>query len=147
MPATENEFVIGLAKGIRTAHPLAQVYRPHDAVTLGVPDLLAWIPRETGCLALAVEAKQLMNYLKDPYDPGKRTAPLLHHAFSGPQITYLRELARAGVQTWGIVRVSSDAAFRLRADQIPSTGNFTHEELVGIGELVRREEGVWRFWH
>jgi hypothetical protein len=154
MPATENDFVIALAKSINDCFEGARVYRPHDSVTLGVPDLLAWIPVDPDAnpytfpppFSLAVEAKQLLRYLKDPLDAGRRVEPLLHHPFSGPQISFLRGLTRAGVKAWGIVRVTSDAAFRIEPGAIPASGNFTHQELVAAGVLIGRGPGGWRFW-
>ena len=72
---------------------------------------------------------------------------MLKHAFTGPQISMLRKMKRAGVEAFGIVRASRDIAFRLEPEDIPAkTGNFTHGELVKFGKVVHKKKGLWHFW-
>ena len=133
--------------------------RPSDNRTLGIPDVLGWIPVDQGMegqesivhcpivWSIAIEAKQLHPLMDDPFHKGRRTGQMLKHDFSGPQISLLRELKSAGVDACGLVRASEDTAFRFEPEDIPrKTGNFTHEEMVKLGYPVRRYDGKWEFW-
>lgn len=149
----EKGFVDSLIQTIQRAFSAATVVRPSDSHTLGIPDILGWAPvpqtftRLTLCWSFGIEAKQLKKLLDDPMDPGRRTGQLLHHRFSGPQISMLRKMKKSGVDAFGIVRVSSDTAFCIEPEHIPAkTGNFTHEELVKVGRRVDRKDGLWSFW-
>lgn len=120
--------------------------RANDQMTLGIPDILAWAYCEEclGAVSFAIEAKSLSPLMEDPFDKGRRTGRMLKHPFSGPQISILRKLDAVGVDAFGIVRASSDIAFRYHPDVLSAeTGNFTHEEMVKLGRIVRRQEGVW----
>lgn len=150
----ERDFVDGLIKTIKTAFSGAAYIRPVDSYTLGVPDLLIWLPMhspgELGSsrpLSVAIEAKQLRPLMPDPFHRGRRTGMLLKHEFTGPQVSSLRQLAGAGVDAFGLVRASEDTAFRIEPKDIPAdTGNFTHEQLMQIGRPVKRTNGLWLFW-
>jgi len=139
----ERDFTIELGKSVKKTYPDSHVWRPSDNFTLGIPDVLAVIPNRK---FLAVEAKQLQRLLADAFDPGRRKEPLLHHPFTGPQISVMKSLERAGAEVWGIVRVTREHAFRISVPKMPSTGNFTHEELVAAGELVTKGKDGWIFW-
>jgi len=124
-------------------------------MTLGVPDVLAWIPvdqdEEAGVptvWGIAMEAKQLRPLMPDPFHKGRRIGQMLKHPFTGPQMSLLRQLKLAGVEAFGIVRASTDTAFRIEPEDLPSeTGNFTYEEMVKFGSLVsRNHKGFWEFW-
>lgn len=144
----EKDFVDSLLNTIKRRFPGSVSVRPSDNYTLGMPDILAWVPvMGPYPWSLAIEAKKIRPLLKDPHDPGRRTAPLLKHPFTGPQISMLRKLKRAQASAFGLVMATSDTAFKIDPDDLPAkTGNFTHEELVKIGSLVRRENGLWLFW-
>ena len=150
----ESDFAIAIKKSIEKAFPGSFVWRPHDGYTLGLPDVMA-VMRDFrpysgdggGLRCLAVEVKQLQRFLDGPFTPGRRTAPLLHHPFTGPQISTMNKMAGAGVEVWGLVQVTAGAAFRIRPENIPKEGNFTHEELVRVGTLIERLSGMWAFWH
>lgn len=151
----EKKFVDELLTTIRDGFHGAIAVRPSDNFTLGIPDILAWIPVDQAGIgngpptvwALAIEAKQVRPLLKDPFDPGRRTAPILQHPFTGPQISMLRKMKDAGIEAFGLVRASDDTAFRVEPESIPAkTGNFTHEELVEFGHVTRRVDGRWQFW-
>lgn len=154
----EREFVDGLLKTIRAKFPQSTVIRPADSYTLGIPDVLAWIPLTERVTELAphercrpwavvIEAKQLHPLMEDPLHRGRRIGQMLKHPFTGPQISTLRMLARSSVDAFGLVRASADAAFRIHPDDLPAkTGNFTHEELVQVGKLIYRRNGLWQFW-
>jgi hypothetical protein len=146
----EREFVDALMNTIRKTWPESTVIRPSDSYTLGVPDVLAWIPppaRIEGTWSVAIEAKAIHPLMPDPLHRGRRIGAMLKHPFTGPQISLLRMLQRSSVDAFGLVRVSVDTAFRIEPQDIPATtGNFTHEELVKFGRAVKRENGLWRFW-
>jgi hypothetical protein len=149
----EKAFVDALMKTVQSFND-ADVVRPSDNYTMGIPDVLGWIPVEEereGLLpttwAVAIEAKEIKPLMEDPFHRGRRTGKMLKHAFTGPQISKLRKMKAAGVDAFGLVRVARDTAFRLEPEDIPAdTGNFTHEELVKLGRVVRREKGLWKFW-
>lgn len=147
----EREFVDALMKTIRTEFPSSSVVKPADAFTLGIPDILGWVPTPSGeqrrVWAIAIEAKSLHPLMEDPLHRGRRNGLMLKHHFTGPQISTLRMLHRSQVDAFGLVRASADSAFRIHPNDLPEkTGNFTHEELVGIGRLIYRRNGLWRFW-
>lgn len=142
----EKDFVDGLLKTIRSL-PLSMAVRPSDSFTLGMPDVLGWIRLAYQTKSIAIEAKQLRPLMEDYLHKGRRTGQMLKHHFTGPQISMLRALEKAGVDSFGLVRVSEDTALRLEPNDIPrKTGNFTHEELVEFGSVVRRERGHWQIW-
>ncbi len=145
----ERGFVDALLKSIKNLSSKAAYIRAVDKFTLGIPDILAWIPMPNSTpWMFAIEAKALAPLMPDPYHRGRRTGQMLKHPFTGPQISKLRELKAAGVEAFGLVRVSEDAAFRIEPEKINDrTGNFTHEELVEIStEVPRLADGTWRFW-
>lgn len=155
----EKSFVDSLMKTINKFNR-SVVIRPNDQRTIGIPDLLGYIPlghpdKPAGSLglgppavwAIAIEAKTLHPLMDDPYHKGRRTGKMLKHPFSGPQVSMLRKMARAGVDAFGLIRVSKDTAFRYHPNDISAkTGNFTHEELVEFGVEVNRDKGIWNFW-
>jgi hypothetical protein len=120
------------------------VIRASDRYTLGIPDLLCFA---YGDPTIAIEAKQLLPLMNDPFHKGRRIGQMLEHPFMGPQISMLRRLCSAGVDAFGLVRASMDTAFRIHPSDLPvKTGNFTHEELVKIGRPIYKRDGLWRFW-
>lgn len=150
----EREFVDALMGTVRKKWPLATMLRASDNYTLGIPDLLVWIP--VGVISVrpmrvthsyAIEAKQLHPLMSDPFHRGRRIGMMLKHPFSGPQISLLRAMARSGVDAFGLVRMSQETAFRIHPDDLPAkTGNFLHEDLIKVGEIIKRENGLWQFW-
>lgn len=145
----EKGFVDGLLKSINTMWPTSTTLRAVDKFTLGVPDIMAWIPMsEKYPWSVAIEAKALDPLMPDPFHRGRRTGLMLKHPFTGPQISTLRKLKTSGVFAIGLVRASDDTAFRILPDDLPATsGNFTHEQMLDIGTVVRRRsDGVWNFW-
>jgi hypothetical protein len=149
----EKGFVDALIKTVNSFGEAIAV-RPSDNYTMGIPDVLGWIPvdKRPGSVvpvtwSIAIEAKELKPLMDDPFHKGRRTGKMLKHEFTGPQVSMLRKMKRAGVDAFGLVRASGDTAFRLEPEDIPArTGNFTHEELVKFGRVVRRENGLWKFW-
>jgi hypothetical protein len=149
----EKEFVDALIRQIRKGFAGACAIRPSDRYSLGLPDVLAWIPTDGRMgprpltWSIAIEAKSLHPLMPDPFHKGRRTGQMLKHAFQGPQVSMLRKMKDSGVDAFGLVRASDDTAFRIEPEDIPAkTGNFTHEELVKFGTPVRRENGLWVFW-
>lgn len=142
----ERDFVNSIIKGVKKVSN-AWIYRPADGFTLGAPDLLISVDRDDKFIYTAIEAKQIKPLMDDPFHKGRRTGKMLKHAFTGPQISNLRQMAKKGWDAFGLVRVSRDTAFRIEPENIPvKTGNFTHEELVEFGHPVHRIDGVWQFW-
>jgi len=139
----ERTFVDAIISTITKRWEGAVVQRSSDRYTLGVPDILSWMRG----MSLAIEAKQLHPLMPDPMHKGRRTGQMLKHPFMGPQISMLRRLEAVGVEAFGLVRASLDTAFRIHPSDLPTkTGNFTYEELVKSGRLIRKREGLWRFW-
>lgn len=139
----ESNFVTGLMNTINVMHPDAVIIRPNDQMTLGIPDIMAILP-PAGAL-LAIECKQLRSFLPDPFNAGRRTGPLLDHTFTGPQISMLRKLARAGAVAFGAIRVTEGAAYRIDPSLIPIEGNFTFEQLQKVGTPFFRSDTRWKF--
>ena len=69
----EHEFVDALMSTIRKLSREATVIRPADSYTLGVPDVLGWIPSMSTVWAVAIEAKALHPLMEDPFHRGRRT--------------------------------------------------------------------------
>lgn len=152
MCMNERSFVDSLVKTIKERHKGIAI-RASDNYTMGIPDILAWIPvndsADSGSLvwSLGIEAKALVTLMENPFEKGRRIGNLLKHPFSGPQISMLRSLKRCGVDAFGIVRVSRYTAFRIGPEEIPArTGNFTHDELMEVGCPVYYVNGDWQFW-
>ena len=77
----EKGFVDSLIKTIKTLEGSVAL-RPSDSYTLGIPDLLAWIPLRTTVgrpWSIAIEAKQLHPLMEDPFHKGRRTGKMLKH--------------------------------------------------------------------
>ena len=147
----EKAFVDALFRTIRKAFDGENcAWRPADSYTMGLPDVMAIIanPSTPGLTwSVAIEAKELKPLMDNPFHKGRRTGRMLKHPFTGPQVTFLREFKKVGGDAFGLVRASSDIAFRLEPEDIsPETGNFTHEELVEFGRPIYRADGLWQFW-
>lgn len=145
--SNERSFVNTVIISIRHAWPESAIVRPADNYTLGIPDILAWIPvQRTDPWSVAIEAKRLDPLMPDPFHKGRRTGLMLKHIFSGPQISMLRLLKRSGVTAFGLVQASDTVAFLIEPEQLnPKTGNFTWEEMVQFKPVKRSKEG-WAFW-
>ena len=151
---SEKAFVDSLIKTIGKFES-SVVIRPNDQRTIGIPDILGYIPLIENISfsglarvwAVGIEAKELHPLMDDPFHRGRRIGQMLKHPFTGPQVSLLRKMSKAGVDAFGLVRASRDTAFRFHPDDISAkTGNFTHEEMVKFGTEVRKESGVWNFW-
>ena len=152
---SEKAFVDALIRTIMKFSKAVTI-RPNDQRTIGIPDVLGYIPMSIRpwpgsgppkIWAVAIEAKELHPLMEDPFHRGRRIGKMLKHAFTGPQVSMLRKMSDAGVDAFGLVRASSDTAFRIHPNDIcAKTGNFTHEEMVELGSPVMRDKGVWNFW-
>ena len=102
---SERKFVTALMTTISKAYPESFIWRPNDAKTLGIPDIVGFIRGQSvpvsfepatvamvSALGIAIEAKKVQPLLKDPFDPGRRKQELLKHAFTGPQVSNLRAM-------------------------------------------------------
>ena len=141
----EKGFVDALIATIGRCYGANSVtIRPNDSYTLGIPDVLCW--RADG-KCLAIEAKQLSPLMPDPFHKGRRTGLMLKHPFMGPQISMLRRLDAVGVEAFGLIRMSTDVAFRIEPKDIPAkTGNFTYEDLRNYGRPIYRRNSLWEIW-
>jgi hypothetical protein len=144
----ERGFVDSLIETLEV-FPGAVVLRPNDSYTIGIPDILAWVPG--GGLqpwSIAIEAKVISPLMEDPFHRGRRTGQMLKHPFTGPQMSMLRKLKAAGVDAFGLVRVAQDICMRIQPEHLPvKSGNFTYEELMNCGVPIYRADKRWAFWH
>ncbi len=133
MTALEKEF------------PDAFVWKPADGFNLGVPDIHAALPPDGSFLAAEVKQVPKLFETGDFLKAENINRPLLKHCFTGPQISMLRRLQKAGAQAYGIVRTHKDFAYRIAPGAIPLHGNFTPKELMACGWAFYGEDG-WKFW-
>ena len=114
---TENEFNAYLSKKFRATNATA-VLKVCDKITPGIPDFLIW----RGTRSLAIESKFVAKL------PKKRTAQLLKHTFSGPQLTMLETLSIGGAITYGLVGIGeTKLMYLIPRDKIPMCGNWDVE--------------------
>lgn len=144
----ERNFADSVIDTFERGFPWSVVVKACDRFTLGIPDILVWLPMMgPGSVCYGIELKELSPLMEDPLHRGRRTGLMLKHPFTGPQISMLRKLQRAGVDAFGFVRAARDIAFYIHPDNLdPKTGNFTHEEMVKAGVPIQRRNGMWPFW-
>lgn len=120
---TENEFNAYLTKEIRKLGTSYKAIKMSDRFKIGVPD---WIMFHAG-KSVAVEAK----FARKLPQRGK----VLNHPVTGPQISYLKSLALAGVPGKVLIAASFDNLIRIvPLESLPEDGNFTTEEFNFITE-------------
>lgn len=131
-------------KALEKAFPDSFVWKPCDSFNLGIPDIHAALP-PTGKLLVA-EAKQVPKLfkLKGMFEIDQERG-LLKHCFTGPQISMLRRLSKAGAEAYGLVRTHDDIAYRLHPQSIPLDGQVTPKLLFNWGQVFTRDDG-WKFW-
>lgn len=142
----EHDFIAEIAASIKKSFPDAKVWKSVDQLQLGIPDVLAAVPNRP---MFGIECKQLRRFVPDPDAAGelmKREGMLLHHPFSGPQISFLRDLVRAKQEAYGLIRISREAAIRIDPRHIPVHGNFSAAELIEVGTVVLKSGRGWEFW-
>lgn len=131
---SEKRFVEQIRDSARRLDRDAFIWKTNDRFSLGIPDL--WIV--TRGRLLAIEAKFVDRWDKD----SKR--PVLSHKLSGPQVSILRQIRKAGGISMGAIQVEPSVAYILDPLDIPNGGNFTAEELEKISLRSIRENGEWK---
>lgn len=131
---SEKRFVEQIRDSARRFDKDAFIWKTNDRFSLGIPDL--WIV--TRGRLCAIEAKSVGRWNKD----SKR--PVLSHGFSGPQVSILRQIRRAGGVSFGAVQTEPSVAYILDPSDIPTGGNFTAEELEKVALKSSRENGDWK---
>ena len=134
--ASEKTFVRTLMKAMGS-HDTACVWKPSDGFTLGIPDINAVIDGVFWGLEVKV-AKRIVASIDEVHRLGD---DVLRHKFSGPQISMLRKLERAGAQAWGIIQVTKNHAYQISPWDIRRDGNISATSLLGSGFLVSRTRG------
>lgn len=130
---SEKRFVEQIRESARRLDKDAFIWKTNDRFSLGIPDL--WTV--TRGRLFAIEAKFV-----DRWDKLSER-PILSHSFSGPQVSILRQIRRAGGLSCGAVQVEPSVAYILDPLDIPSGGNFTAEKLEEISHRTIRENGTW----
>lgn len=131
---SEKRFVEQIRESARRLDKDAFIWKTNDRFSLGIPDL--WII--TRGRLFAVEAKFVSRF-----DLGS-DKPVLSHRFSGPQVSILRQIRRAGGLSFGAVQTGPHTARILDPFDIPASGNFTAKELSRISLKSIREGGIWK---
>lgn len=131
---SEKRFVEQIRESARRLDKNAFIWKTNDRFSLGIPDL--WIIAR-GRL-FAIEAKYVSGWdlLSDK--------PLLSHRFSGPQVSILRQIRRAGGLSFGAVQTEPTVAYILDPFDIPKSGNFTAKELEKISFRTVKKDGAWK---
>lgn len=142
----EKDFSNEVMSSLKLMGTHAFAWRANDRMTLGLPDIqgvLTWTDGGPG-IPFAFECKALRPLAYDAIGLAKRTAPLLHHPFTGPQISTLRALARAGCRAYGLVRLTATEALIMRPECIPTdSGNFMTVDLPRLGSVVKKIDSRW----
>lgn len=138
----ERAFVTTLMMRLSEVFEESFVWKPADSFNLGIPDIHAVLP---GGHFLAAEVKEVPKLLDKSLEEYKPDRKMLGHLFSGPQISMLRKLKRAGALSVGIVRTHKDLAYYIHPESIPLDGQITPVILHTHGIRMTRQTG-WRFW-
>lgn len=131
---SEFRFIEQLQKSAKIIDHDAFVLKTNDRFSLGVPDLIIVM---YGAM-YAIECKFTKRYSQN----SERL--ILSHVFTGPQISILRQVSRAGGLSLGAIQIKRDTAFIINPFRIPASGNFTSKELERIAVQVHRKDGIWR---
>lgn len=134
---SEKAFIEDLKKSVKKMDPSAFVWKTNEGFSLGIPDLVILLFGKT----YFIEAKSALS-------SHKSKGTILHHPFTGPQISVLRQIVNAGGVAFGIVRTAPGIAYIINPNLIPKEGNFTVEQLKEIGVEVERDhqQKVWRIF-
>jgi hypothetical protein len=131
---SEKRFVEQIRESARRLDKDAFIWKTNDRFSIGIPDL--WIVTRGRLFAIEAKSVSSWNPLSDK--------PLLSHKFSGPQISILRQIRRAGGLSFGAIQTEPSVARILDPFDIPESGNFTAKELERISLRTVKEDGVWR---
>ena len=117
---TENDFNSYFSTHVRRMGTDFKAVKIADKVKTGISDFLIFHDGR----AVAAECK-LMAALPD----GKRRA--LKHAVSGPQQTFLKSMALAGIPGYVFIACTADRTITIVPGRaVPASGNWTKEEIL-----------------
>ena len=137
----ESTFVDSIKRYIWHRDADAFFYRPNDARTSGVADLLVF----TRGQGIAIEAKCSTSRPRDP------ATPWLQHDFSHLQVAFLRSIARAGSVAVGLINVlSTGECWLIPADTIEVEMSYDYVKQNGKRvALSTTDQTLWNclIWH
>jgi hypothetical protein len=118
--ATENDFNTYLSTHVRRMGTDYKAVKISDKIKTGIADFLFFHDGR----AVAAECK-LMQALPE----GKRRA--LKHTVSGPQQTFLKSMALAGVPGFVLIACTAERNITVvPGEAVPTSGNWTKEEIL-----------------
>lgn len=127
--ATENDFNSYLTTLIHRMGTSYKCLKIADKVKTGIADFLIFYDGR----AVAVECKHVKALPK-----GKGKA--LKHAVTGPQQTFLKSMALAGIRGFVVIACAKDRSMTVcPIEAVPPSGNWTAEEIL----FMRRTFGVY----
>lgn len=135
---SEKRFVEHLQRSAKQLDPSAFVWKTNDRFSLGIPDLVIVINGDM----YAIEAKY--TEVKGTTHDSWSTSLVLKHPFTGPQISVMRQLVKAGAYSFGVIQVEQSEAYIVHPDNIPEGGNFTHRDLEDEAIKVCKRNHIWR---
>lgn len=105
------------------------IWKTNDRFTLGIPDLFIVVDG----FVYAIEAKKAVE---------KKTGGfVIKHPFSGPQISTMRQLHKAGAFSFGAIQMGKDWAYLVHPDKVKTV--FEPGELDMLPR-VYKTDGLWR---
>lgn len=127
--ATENDFNGDFSSYVRRMGTSFKAVKISDKVKAGISDFLIF----NGGRAVAVECKHIQEL---PEGRGRA----LKHAVSGPQQTFLKGMALAGVPGFIVIACAGERSVTIiPGSEVPPSGNWTREEIFE----ARRVHGVY----
>lgn len=137
----ESTFVDGIKKYIWHYDANAFFYRPNDARTSGVADLLVFARGQ----GIAIEAKCSSGLPRD------RDEPWLQHDFSHLQVAFLKSIERAGSVAVGLINVlSTGECWLIPALKIKTDMSYNYVKQIGKEvSLSPANQTLWNclIWH
>lgn len=117
---TENEFNAYLSKELKRWRPEVYTMKAADKFRTGVSDFILW----GWGRSVALETKFIKEW---PSERGK----LLKHPFTGPQLTFFRNIQGTGCHAFGLIAVKEERKmFAISAGHIPESGNWKTKDFL-----------------
>ena len=120
----ENEFNRHLSKELKKLKPKTFHLKVSDRFQSGVSDFL--LIRDGRAVALEVKFVKKV---------GSGEAKLLSHPFTGPQLSFFRNVVGSGGKAFGLIAVGSERKFYLIPFSNISSGNWSKDEFIKYQEV------------